>query len=252
MEHDAELTGGAAAPRTGVVPRVWGGIATILSVVYTAILLAAAALVARFKRGHYVSPLMRLWAWLIFHTCAISAEVEGLEHLRGLGSFILISNHQSLFDIIAIVHLLPCEVRFVAKQELRRVPLLGYVLARSGNIMIERQSGGRAIRRAVAATRDGYSIAVFAEGRRSSDNRVHEFSDGGAWLALATGRPCVPLAISGTLAMMPRGARFALAGRRIRLAFGQPIATAELRSADRARLSAQLERSVRELFRSEV
>ncbi|MGH7842444.1 MAG: lysophospholipid acyltransferase family protein [Candidatus Binataceae bacterium] len=252
MEHDAELVATAVAPRAGVVARLWGVVATILSVLYTAILLIPAALVARVKQGHYVSPVMRLWAWLIFHTCAVTAEVEGLEHLRGVDSFILVSNHQSLFDIIAIVHLTPRAIRFVAKQELRRVPLLGYVLAHSGNVLIDRGRGGRSIRHALAATRAGYSTALFAEGRRYSDNRVHDFSDGAAWLAIATGRPCVPLAISGTVAMMPRGAWFARAGVRIRLAFGAPIATADLRSSDRAQLTMQLETSVRDLFRIEV
>jgi 1-acyl-sn-glycerol-3-phosphate acyltransferase len=147
MDHDAELTATAVAPPAGVISRVWGAVATILSVLITAILLIPAAFVARFKDGHYVSPLMRLWAWLIYRTCGNSAEVEGLEHIRGLDSFILVANHQSLFDIVAIV-LLPCEVRFVAKQEIARVPLLGYVLGRSRNIVIERQSGdGRFVMR---------------------------------------------------------------------------------------------------------
>jgi 1-acyl-sn-glycerol-3-phosphate acyltransferase len=250
MEHDAELTVGPIVAQAGIVARFWGAIGTILSALSTAILLVFAAAVARLRQGHYVSPLMRLWSWLIFKIMVVSAEVTGLEHLSGLDSFILVSNHKSLFDIIAITRLVPREVRFVAKQEITRVPLLGYVMANSGNIVIGRQSGGRAIRHALAATSSGYSIAVFAEGHRFTDDQVHEFSDGAAWLAIATAQPCVPLAISGTLAMMPRGARFARAGRRIRLAFGAPISTAGMRRADRDRLTARLEASVRELFRA--
>jgi 1-acyl-sn-glycerol-3-phosphate acyltransferase len=236
-------------PRAGIASRWWGAIATILSVLYTAIICVPVALLAELNDGHYVSPLMRLWARLIFHTCGISAEVTGLEHLQGLDAFILVSNHQSLVDIIAVTHLIPREVRFVAKHELTKVPVLGYGIAHSGNVVIDRGSGGRTLRHALAKMRASYSFCVFAEGHRYSDNRVHEFNDGAAWLAITTQRACIPMAISGTAAIIPRGAKFALAGRRIRLAIGEPIPTAGLRSADRAELTRRLENAVRELFR---
>jgi 1-acyl-sn-glycerol-3-phosphate acyltransferase len=252
MDHDAEIAAATIVPRAGIAMRLWGAIATILSVIYTAIICIPVAILARVNHGHYVSPLMRLWAWLIFHTSGVSAEVEGLEHLRGLDAFILVSNHQSLFDIIAITHLIPREVRFVAKRELTKIPVLGYGIANSGNVVIDRHSGGRALRHALSVMRASYSFCVFAEGHRYSDNRVHEFNEGAAWLAIAAQRACIPIAISGTAAVIPRGAKFALAGRRIRLAIGEPIATAGLRSADRADLTTRLEMAVRGLFRSEV
>jgi len=250
MNHDAGLSEIAVAPRAGLVTRLWGVVATVLSVLYTAVLVIAAALAAPLKRGHWVTPIMRLWCWLIFHTCGITAEVEGLEHLAGLDSVILVSNHQSLFDILAVLYLIPRETRFIAKREIMRVPLIGYAMAHSGNIVIDRETGGRAIRHALARMRDGYSICVFAEGHRYSDNQVHEFSDGAAWLAIATRQPCVPLAISGTAALMPRGAKFVRPGLRIRLALGPPVATEGMRGKDRTELTRQLEASVRELFRS--
>jgi 1-acyl-sn-glycerol-3-phosphate acyltransferase len=81
---------------------------------------------------------------------------------------------------------------------------------------------------------------------------VHEFSDGAAWLAIATRMPCVPMAISGTAALMPRGARFVLPARCIRMSFGAPIATAGMKSAERAELTRKLEDEVRSAFRTEV
>jgi 1-acyl-sn-glycerol-3-phosphate acyltransferase len=224
-------------------------VATVLSVLYTAILVIVAAAVAPFRQGHWVTPVMRLWCWLIFHTCGITAEVDGLEHVEGLDSFILASSHKSLFDILAILYLIPRETRFIAKREIMKVPLIGYAMARSGNVVIDRQTGGRAVRHAIAAMRSGYSICVFAEGHRFSDNVVHEFSDGAAWLAQASKRPCVPLAISGTLALMPRGAKFVVPGRRIRLAIGAPITIEGLRGADRAEVTRRLEAEVRRLYR---
>jgi 1-acyl-sn-glycerol-3-phosphate acyltransferase len=249
MNHDASVSEMAVTVRTGLLARLWGVAATVLSVLYTIVLVLFAAAVAPIRRGHWVTPVMRLWCWLIFHTCGITAEVQGLEHLAGLDSFILVSNHQSLLDILAILYLIPRETRFLAKREIMRVPVIGFTMARSGNIVIDRKSGGRAIRHALERIRDGYSICVFAEGHRFSDNQVHEFNDGAAWLAIATRQPCVPLAISGTLALMPRGAKFVRPGRRIRLALGPPLMTTGLRGADRSELTRQLEAAVRDLFR---
>ena len=251
MDQDADLSPIACGPRANLLVRAWGVIATVLSVLYTAILLIPVAVAGTLGRGHWASPVMRLWSWLIFHTCGISAEVEGLEHLRGLDSFILVANHKSLLDVVAITHLIRREVRFVAKRELRKVPLLGYAMAHSGNILIDRQSGGRAIRHALTALREGYTMCFFAEGHRFNDNLVHEFNDGAAWLAIATRQPCVPLAISGTGALAPRGAKFVRPGLRIRLALGAPIATAGMRGGDRVELSRRLETAVRDMFRGD-
>ena len=252
MNDHAEATEMLSQPRVSVIRRLWGAIATVLSVLCTAILLIPAAIVVPFAHGHLISPLMRLWSRMIVLTCGIKIELDGLENLEGLDSFVLVSNHKSLFDIIAICHCIPREIRFVAKREIRQVPILGYVLARSENVVIDRQSGGKAIRRAFEVARHGYSICAFAEGHRYGDNCVHEFNDGAAWLAIATHLPCVPMAICGTAALMPRGSKFVIPGRRMLMRFGKPIATAGLKSADRERLTRQMEDAVRTLFVTEV
>jgi 1-acyl-sn-glycerol-3-phosphate acyltransferase len=135
-----------------------------------------------------------------------------------------------LFDILTTILMIPGEVRFVAKKEILKLPVLGFILHKSENIVIDREGGGKAIRRAIEVVRHGYSICVFAEGHRYSDNRVHEFSDGAAWLAILNKLPCVPMAISGTSTIMPRGAKFVVPGRHIRMKIGAPIATAGMKS----------------------
>jgi 1-acyl-sn-glycerol-3-phosphate acyltransferase len=244
-------TGTAIAARPSLVRRIWGVIATILSVVILFILLIPAAIVAPFD-SHLVTPLQKLLSWLIFRLCAIKVEVCGLENLEGISQYVAVSNHKSLFDILAVIQYAPGEMRFVAKKEIRKVPLVGFVLFHSENIVIDRQAGGKAIRRSVAIARRGYSICVFAEGHRYNDDRVHEFSDGAAWLAAVTKLPCVPLAISGTAALMPRGAKFVVPGGRIRLTFGAPIPMADARGSGRAELTHQLEAAVRSAFSPEV
>jgi 1-acyl-sn-glycerol-3-phosphate acyltransferase len=252
--RDSEAQRPAPAPssKRGLVDLVWGAVATALSALYTAILACCAAIVSLFGHPHLVTPVSRLWGSLIMRTCGVKVEIDGLEHLAGLDSYVLVSNHQSFFDIFAICAWMPGEPRFVAKHELEKIPILGFAMRRSGHIMIDRARGGQSIRRAIKVVREGYSIVVFAEGTRFSDNRVHPFNDGAAWLAIATRQKCVPMAISGTASFFPRGARVVRPGRRMRMAIGPPIDTAHLHGNDREALTRQLEESVRALFRSEV
>jgi 1-acyl-sn-glycerol-3-phosphate acyltransferase len=252
MDDNVDAPQIVVIPKVGILRRAGGVIATVLAVLYTALLAVPVALASLFGNGHFATPVIKLWSWAIYHTCGISVEIEGLENLEGVPAFVLVSNHQSLFDIVAVLHLIPREMRFVAKRELKKIPVIGFALERSENIVIDRERGGKAIRRALEVARHGYSICVFAEGHRFSDNRVHEFNDGAAWLAIATRLPCVPLAISGTAALMPRKAKFVIPGRRIRFALGRPISTEGMRSADRLELTRRLEAEVRAAFRGEV
>lgn len=238
----------AASPPASLLKLCWGALATALCVIYTAIFAALAAVVAPLADGHLVSHVSLLWAWLIIKTCGVKVECEGFENLAGLDSYIVVSNHQSFFDIFAAIVYLPCEVRFVAKKELLRIPLVGYALRKGNHVVVDRQHGGTAIRRALEISRMGYCILVFAEGHRFSDNRVHEFSEGAAWLAIHTKLPCVPLSVSGTSAFFPRAARVVVPGGRMRMTVGKPIRSEELKAGERAALTRQLEETVRANF----
>jgi 1-acyl-sn-glycerol-3-phosphate acyltransferase len=244
--------GGSRPARTArsALDYLWGITATALALLYTVLLIWPAALASLFADGHFCSPIFKLWAWLIFRSFGLSVEVVGIEKLEGVSSFVLVSNHQSLFDILAVLLLIPREMRFLAKRELKKVPLIGFTMERSGSIVIDRASGGRTIRRALAVAHHGYSICVFAEGHRFSDNRVHEFNEGAAWLAIATRLPCIPMAIGGTAQVMPRGARFALPWRRIRIVLREPILTVGLTAIGRKQLTKQLQAEVDAAFKS--
>jgi len=252
MEREAEAGHIVTMYKPGILNRMWGVIATILAIIYTAVLALPAAALSFFKHGHLATPVIRCWSWLILRTCGISMEVEGIENLGTLKSFVLVSNHKSLFDILAVIDLIPREMRFVAKREIKKIPVIGFILGRCGNVVIDRESGGREIRRALEVMRNGYSICVFAEGHRFNDDRVHEFSEGAAWMGIVSKLPCVPMAISGTMAIMPRGSKFVSPGRRIRITIGKPIETKELRSGNRVELTRRLEAEVAAAFHPEI
>lgn len=250
IENEASAAASAPA-RDGSISfmrRCWGAAATVMAVFYTVVLTPLAALGAALGRVEVVTVLGRFWGGLIIRTAGIRVELEGLENIRELSSFVLISNHQSMFDIMALLAYFPRPVRFVAKKELLKIPVFGYALKHGGHIVIDRQSGGHEVRKAVDVAKAGFCIVFFAEGHRFSDNQVHRFNPGAAWLALMTGLPCVPMAISGSAALMPRGAKTVVPGKPMRMTLGTPITTAGLPATDRNRLTRQLEQSVRELF----
>ncbi len=252
MANGAQVSSMPASTSRGPVSLAWGAIATLLSGIYTAILAPVAALAALMGRSHEVTLLTRFWGWLIIRTCGVKVEIVGLENLAGLKSCVLVSNHQSFFDIFAIGAYIPGEPRFVAKKELLKIPLLGFALKHSENIIIDRQAGGREVRHAVDVIKSGFLVSVFAEGHRHSDNRVHEFSDGAAWIAILGKAPVVPMSISGSGAFFPRKAIVVIPGRKMRMVIGKPIFTEGMTSRDRGELTRRLEAEVRATFTAEI
>jgi 1-acyl-sn-glycerol-3-phosphate acyltransferase len=249
-EHEATTERGANPAVVGPaainpLKLAWGTVATILGVIYTIILAPFSALSAPLFNGHAVTHIGALWSWLIIKTCGVRVEIEGVENVRNASPCIIVSNHQSFFDIFAALAYLPCEPRFIAKRELMKIPLVGYAMRRAHHLIIDRQAGGQAIRRVLEVTQMGYSIVVFAEGHRFSDGRVHEFSEGAAWMAITTKLPIVPMTVSGSALFFPPGAKLVVPGGKMRIVLGKPIETKGLTSRDRRALSRQLEEAVR-------
>ncbi len=235
-----------------LVKSVWGVGGTLMGVLYTIICAPLAAIGARLGFHKTTSSISRIWGQLIIWTCGIKVEIEGLENLRGLKSYVLVANHQSFFDIFAVLAYLPGDTRFVAKKELLRIPVVGYAMVNNGHIIVDRQGGGRSIRRALEAARNNYPICIFAEGHRHNDGQVHEFEEGAAWLAIMSKLPCVPMAISGSGAFFPREAKVPVPGGRMRMTLLPRIPTENLKSGDRKTLTRKLEEAVRSAFLPEL
>jgi len=242
----------AAAPRRGIFNLLWGVVATVLSAIWTMICASGAAISALMNQPHWVTVVTRAWGRGIIAVCGIKVQVEGLENLAGLKSYVLVSNHQSFFDTFAIAGFIPGEPRFVAKKELLKIPIVGFAMQRGGHILIDRESGGKAIRKAIQIIRSGLDVCIYAEGHRYNDNRVHDFEDGAAWLAILSKLPAVPMSISGSGVFYPRGAIFVTPGLSMRMTIGKPIPTENMRSRDRTELTHKLEEAVRATFTTEV
>lgn len=194
----------------------------------------------------------RSWARFLFRVAGIEVRVEGLDHLRPGQPCILAANHQSTFDIWALMGALPLSLRFVAKGELGRIPLFGRACRAAGHVFIDRRDRARAIETIREAgermRREGLSLVLFPEGTRSRDGRLQPFKRGTFVLAIETAVPLVPVAIRGGGGVLPPGA-WRPRGGTIVVRCGRPIPlearTAEDRDevlhATRAAIAAMLE-----------
>lgn len=226
----------------------WRVAATALSLLFTALLAPLAFVAARAHRANTLAWLARFWAHGLIRICSIKVELSGLENIANLKSVVLFSNHQSFFDVFAMLAYMPPETRFVAKKELLKVPAFGYALERSDHIVIDRDGGGRQIRHAMQILRSGKNLGIFPEGHRYTDGQVHEFEEGAAWLAILSQRPAVPVAIVGGATILQPSSLLVSPGRTMRIAIGKPIATAGMRNDDRAKLTDRIHSDVRDLY----
>jgi 1-acyl-sn-glycerol-3-phosphate acyltransferase len=162
------------------------------------------------------------------------------------------SNHQGIYDIFALLGHLPYQFKWLAKKELFSVPFLGWTMAAVGYISIDR--GGtrdtvEAMNQAAQKIRDGMSVVIFPEGSRSPDGLIQPFKKGGFTLAIKSKVPIVPVAISGSRAIMPKDKLTAISGE-IRILVGRPIETENSALKDREVLMKKVRETISKNFRS--
>jgi 1-acyl-sn-glycerol-3-phosphate acyltransferase len=156
------------------------------------------------------------------------------------------SNHESWFDIPALVTTLPGSVRFLAKKELSKVPLFGHAMRIAGHITVDRrnlESAHQAYEDAARSIRGGISAMVFAEGTRTRDGRLRTFKKGPFVLAIAAQAPVVPVYVEGGYAILRRGNLRPHPGT-MTVHIGVPIPTVGLTYEDRDALSTKVRTAI--------
>ncbi len=183
------------------------------------------------------------WSRNILKAAGTPVVPEGLERIPKNQPVIYVSNHSSMFDIWALSATLPGSVRFLAKQELFRIPLLGPAMRAAGHIPIDRAARKKAFEaydEVARMIRNGInSPVVFPEGTRSRTGELLPFKNAPFGLAIAAQVPVVPVYVHHTFEILPKGA-WRLRPRPIRLLVGDPIETKGLQPQDRERLRDQV------------
>jgi len=176
----------------------------------------------------------------------IRRELAGWEGLpeairTGTHPAVFVGNHTSLFDPPLMISTLPSCPVFVAKQELIRVPFLGWVIWLADFIFIDRtnqRAARRSMARAAERIRAGQSIVAFPEGTRSADGRLLPFKKGAFNLAFEAGVPVVPFAIAGGPDILPKGT-WRVRGSSYRIQVGMPLEPAAFAQPEDLRLAAE-------------
>jgi 1-acyl-sn-glycerol-3-phosphate acyltransferase len=148
--------------------------------------------------GRWTSRLTPLWRF----------SVEGKPPADiGRSAYVVVSNHQSTADPF-LLSWLPWDMRWVAKVELFRLPLIGWLLRSGGDIPLRRGDGisvARMFKACGDTLRRGMPVMIFPEGTRSTSDTVQPFKDGAFELAIRHQVPVLPVALSGTRNCRPKG-----------------------------------------------
>jgi 1-acyl-sn-glycerol-3-phosphate acyltransferase len=165
-------------------------------------------------------------AWAI-RRLAREIVVEGLERVPREGAVILVGNHISWLDPIFLACWLTPEtgraINWMGKAEAMRWPLVGAFLRVNGVFGVRRGAADlEAFRQAEAVLRDGNVLGIYPEGTRSRDSKIGTFREGAALLALRSAALVVPVAVSGTEQLWPRGSLLPRRAAKIRMVIGEP------------------------------
>lgn len=188
----------------------------------------------------------RLWSRLLFKILPVTITVEGLEHLQPGQTYVFAANHRSQFDIFVLLATLPGDFGWVAKKSLFYIPIFGQAMGRLGNISIDRENLQEAIRslnHAAEMVKRGRSLVVFPEGTRATSRELLPFKKGVFIMALKAGKPIVPISISGTLAIQPRGSLHIRPGP-VKVVISPPIHPQDFRNRPKEELMAAVYQAI--------
>jgi len=151
--------------------------------------------------------------WLVIQGCLLTklipiwkTNVEGREKALVRTPYIIISNHQSILDIL-IMNCLLYRFRWISKIENYKVPVLGWYLRMAKYIVIDRgneESKTGMMEKSAECLRKGISIMMFPEGTRSPDGEIAPFKLGAFQLALMTDKSILPVIVDGTGGVLPK------------------------------------------------
>jgi len=196
--------------------------------------------------------LSQVWAHVNLWVSGVRVRTRFTAPLDPASPYVFMSNHRSHFDVLALaVGLDAFQLRWVAKQELTKVPIFGWALQHTGHVIVDRSNHAQAMasmRAAEEKMRTGISVIIFPEGTRApSDDALLPFKRGGFVLAQETGIPIVPVGVRGSRAILPPHGRDIAAGE-MEVVVGAPI---ESTGRDLEELMATVRTHIERLAREE-
>ena len=177
------------------------------------------------RKGMITHYLSKYFGGGILLIAGVKVETEGLEKLNASDNYIFISNHLSYFDIPILMKAIPNNVRFIYKDSLTKIPILGWGMYLGKYIPINRDNvreAMKSLKKAAVRIQNGISVVIFPEGTRSMDGSPGEFKRGMFVMADEAKVPLVPTTIIGSNNIMPRG-KFQIKSGNVKVVFSEPI-----------------------------
>lgn len=148
-----------------------------------------------------------LWSRIVLALTLVRVRVRHVGKLDRNTSYVFVANHQSAYDIFTVYGYLGHNFRWMMKQSLRKIPLIGYSCEKSGQIYVDNSSPSatrHTMEEAEKRLAGGMSIVVFPEGARTHTGKIRRFKKGAYRLAMEFNLPVVPVTIDGAYDVMPR------------------------------------------------
>jgi 1-acyl-sn-glycerol-3-phosphate acyltransferase len=182
------------------------------------------------------------WARVLVDRWRMTLDTDGLDRVPTDALCVLVANHQSYLDVIALFAVLPVTPVFLAKRELERAPLFGRAMKLGGHVFVDRGKHDKAMasmEEAARQLRPGQPLAVFPEGTRAKHAGIRPFKKGAFHLAKSAHACIVPIGIAGSLEAWPRSELAPLPDRTVSLRVGAPIAVTDVDASDVEALAAR-------------
>jgi 1-acyl-sn-glycerol-3-phosphate acyltransferase len=197
-----------------------------LFVVVTIVMSIMALVVTLFdKTGNAFRKLGGVWGRIGLWLSGVKLRIIGEENYDPSASYVIVSNHASMYDILAVLAGIKSNLRIMAKIELSKVPLWGWAVKRGDFIFIRRGGNREALQSLLEAKQkldEGKSAYIFADGTRSPDGTIQPFKRGAFTIASKSQKPILPITILGSHKIMPRDT-LKINGGTITLVIDKPI-----------------------------
>ncbi len=212
-------------------------IGAIIVIVFTLPLISLAwLLVLPFDRNRKVMHRMMISLSLIlaYLMPVWRIDIKGREKAVRGQTCVIISNHQSILDII-FINCLRLQFKWVSKIENMKVPVVGWYLRMADYITVDRgnkESKEEMLEDCLVTLRKGISVMMFPEGTRSVDGEIGFFRRGAFQLAISAGLPVLPVVIDGTGGILPKHGLIFSTGHRVRIRVFDPVMPASFGTSD--------------------
>lgn len=167
-------------------------------------------------------------------------KIEGREKAAGKGPFVIISNHQSILDIL-FINCLCYRLKWVSKIENMKLPFLGWYLRMADYIVINRgdqESKENMMEKSMRSLRRGTSVMMFPEGTRSVNGEPGFFRRGAFQMAIDAGVPILPVVLDGSGGVLPKHGLIFTTGHRVKVRVFDAVAPESFNTTDPDELSA--------------